>query len=291
MISLRAVFMSKPIIEKIHIPGLVLNARVWGPAEGLPVLGMHGWLDNAATFDLIAPLLPMLRLVSVDFPGHGFSDYLPACVTYNNVDRALQMFQVADALGWSQFSIIGHSLGGVVGELMSAIAPERINKLVLIDIFKPLSKPDETIITQLQKYLQINQNPYPRMVYKSLEEATTKRVNAKTVGSISLAAARALVKGGIEKISGGYVWTYDSRLLGPPALRWTDQQVKTIMENINVDCLLIIASDGVLTDHGEAYIDAEKLPKLQVCRLKGDHHLHLDDPAAVAAVLINFFNQ
>lgn len=51
--------------------GLVVAAKVWGPVDGVPVLGLHGWLDNCATFDRMGPHLAAagIRLVSIDFPG------------------------------------------------------------------------------------------------------------------------------------------------------------------------------------------------------------------------------
>jgi pimeloyl-ACP methyl ester carboxylesterase len=52
-------------------PGLHLAARVHGPDDGAPMLAMHGWLDNAATFDGLAPLLPGRRIVALDFAGTG----------------------------------------------------------------------------------------------------------------------------------------------------------------------------------------------------------------------------
>ena len=53
-------------------PWGVITAKAWGPEDGKPFLGLHGWLDNANTFDKIAPLLPEnIRLVAMDFPGHG----------------------------------------------------------------------------------------------------------------------------------------------------------------------------------------------------------------------------
>jgi pimeloyl-ACP methyl ester carboxylesterase len=54
----------------IHTPHLRLTAKQWGANSGLPVLGLHGWLNNANTFDQLAPMLPDTNLVSLDPPGH-----------------------------------------------------------------------------------------------------------------------------------------------------------------------------------------------------------------------------
>ena len=59
-------------------------AKAWGPPEGHPVFALHGWLDNAGTFDNLIPLLPQnLRIVAVDTAGHGLSDPFPPDIAYN----------------------------------------------------------------------------------------------------------------------------------------------------------------------------------------------------------------
>ena len=67
------------MVEELELqtPYLRLSARAWGPPDGVPVLALHGWLDNAASFDPLASLLPGVRLVAVDLPGHGGSDHRP----------------------------------------------------------------------------------------------------------------------------------------------------------------------------------------------------------------------
>jgi len=46
--------------EEIRIPVAYghIAGKAWGNPDGKPILGLHGWLDNAATHDNIAPLLP-----------------------------------------------------------------------------------------------------------------------------------------------------------------------------------------------------------------------------------------
>ena len=45
--------------------------KLWGPVEGLPTIALHGYLDNANSFDRLAPLLTRRRIFAMDFAGHG----------------------------------------------------------------------------------------------------------------------------------------------------------------------------------------------------------------------------
>ncbi len=61
------------------------TAKVWGrPGSGLPVLALHGWQDNAGTFDKLMELLPEdLYVVCLDFAGHGHSSQYPPGLIYH----------------------------------------------------------------------------------------------------------------------------------------------------------------------------------------------------------------
>ena len=54
-----------------------IAALQWGTGNPNKVLALHGWLDNAASFSHLAPLLleQQLEITAIDFPGHGWSDH------------------------------------------------------------------------------------------------------------------------------------------------------------------------------------------------------------------------
>ena len=86
--------------------------------------GLRGWppfLDALArTFRVIAP----------EHPGFGQSEGLEHLDDV--VDLALYYTEFMDAMGLDAPYIVGHSLGGMLGAEVAAIAPERVSKLVLI---------------------------------------------------------------------------------------------------------------------------------------------------------------
>lgn len=46
------------------------------------MIALHGWLDNAASFSLLAPLLANQRILALDLDGHGYSGHRPAGAQY-----------------------------------------------------------------------------------------------------------------------------------------------------------------------------------------------------------------
>jgi pimeloyl-ACP methyl ester carboxylesterase len=281
----------KPKIQNIFIPGLTIHARVWGPDDGMPILAMHGWLDNAATFDLLAPLLPHCRIVSVDFPGHGFSDPLPACSIYHHADRVIQMFQVADALGWEKFSILGHSMGGITGAFMASIFPDRIEKIMAIDASPFLNVYTTNIIDSCRRYYQESKkNPRRHTVYLNHDEAALRRVTIDPHFQIRLESALILAKGGVKDVPSGYSWTFDLKLLLPNFMSIDEAAIAEAMQNITSPFCLIVAEAGILKSD-EKYLEKLKaIATIEIHECPGGHHLHLDEPQGVAEVLNRFLN-
>ena len=107
-------------------------------------MALHGWLDNAATFDLLAPLLDCFHIVAVDFAGHGWSEHRAAGTRYHILDHVDDVLSIVNQLGWQQFTMIGHSMGAGVASLFSSALPERVQKLVMIEGLGPYTgKPED----------------------------------------------------------------------------------------------------------------------------------------------------
>ncbi len=82
----------------ISVRGQQIRIKHWNPQASHKVIATHGWLDNAASFDVLAPLLPDCSIVAIDLPGQGFSQFRPESATYHFWDDLLDILAVADEL-------------------------------------------------------------------------------------------------------------------------------------------------------------------------------------------------
>ncbi|HBM09637.1 MAG TPA: alpha/beta hydrolase, partial [Pseudomonas sp.] len=174
---------------RLSLPHIEVAAHLYGPEDGQPVIALHGWLDNAATFSRLAPLLEGVRIVALDLPGHGHSDHRPLGAAYNIWDYAHDVLQTAEQFGWKRFSLLGHSMGAIVSVLLAGAMPDRVERLALIDGVIPYTGEAETapqkLGESLQKLLVVDDKRKP--VYASFEQAVAARM--KGVGAVSHEAA------------------------------------------------------------------------------------------------------
>ncbi|WP_213909243.1 alpha/beta fold hydrolase [Stutzerimonas nitrititolerans] len=275
---------------RLRLPHLEVAAHLYGPEDGRPVIALHGWLDNAASFSRLAPLLNGVRIVALDLPGHGLSDHRPAGAGYNIWDYAYDILQTAEQFGWQRFSLLGHSLGGIVSVLLAGAMPERIERLALIDGVIPYTGEAESAPRKLGEALRallaVERKRKP--VYASFDQAVAARM--KGVGAVSREAAERLAQRGLMPMPGGYTWRTDPRLMLPSPLRLTLAHAQAFAQRVECPTSLIIARQGLMTD-AKVIEFIDSLP-FESHRLHGGHHLHLDDDegaAAIAAVFNPFF--
>ena len=121
----------------------------------MPVLALHGWLDNCASFDFLAPLITSsntqtLDMVTLDLAGHGLSDHRSGLSAYNNWQDLIEILLVTEQLGWSRFALIGHSRGAMISTLFAATYPEKVTHLVGIEGLLPGTTEENQAPAQLR---------------------------------------------------------------------------------------------------------------------------------------------
>jgi 3-oxoadipate enol-lactonase len=126
----------------LPVNGLDLSLAESSPA-GSPGSGggeqslllLHGFAG--AKEDFTEWLDPLARrgwhAVAYDQRGHGRSADAGTEEAYSLEIFAGDLLGVADALGWDRFTLLGHSMGGMVAQLVALNAPERLRALVLMD--------------------------------------------------------------------------------------------------------------------------------------------------------------
>ena len=273
----------------IRTPTLTLAARAWGPADGVPVLALHGWLDNAASFDRIAPLLPGLRLVCLDMPGHGLSEHLPPGQSYAFVDTVAYVYAATVALGWSRFCLLGHSLGAAVSSVLTGTFPGRVRRLALIEGLVPVTEEPKHAAERLARSLDEEARKRGRRppVYDSEDDAVRRL--AASMSRLSAEAARTLCRRGLRPVDGGVTWRSDPRLRLPSRMRLTEEQVLAFLRAIECPTLLVRGSEGFPFAPKPMSARVEALRHSEMVELSGGHHLHLDAPEAVAEPLRQHF--
>lgn len=106
------------------------------------MLAVHGWLDNAGSFDLLVPYIlgiNNLHIVAFDEPGVGFSSHKPVGSEYSRWANLKEMKRVIDHMNWKKVTLLGHSQGGHFCLLFAAIYPELVERVICIDMFKPIT--------------------------------------------------------------------------------------------------------------------------------------------------------
>lgn len=256
-------------------------AKVHGPKDGIPLLALHGWLDNAASFDVLAPLLDQCRVVAVDLSGQGLSSHRPSSSQYLIWSDLVDLLAIADQLGWDTFNVIGHSRGGMISTLLAISAPERVTKLVTLDTLMPFPSPVDEATKNLREYIRderrflakkaekVEQKPFP-----TLDKAVEVR---QMLMPIEYDSAIRILRRGSREVEGGYVWRHDERMKGRSAFKLSAEHNEVLYQDLDSETLFFITKNQLkssphLTDF------SEKNSKVEMIAVEGNHHFHLEEP-------------
>lgn len=269
-----------------------IAALQWGSGNNEKVLALHGWLDNAASFWHLAPLLSEhdLEITAIDFPGHGHSDHRAPGHNYGFIDYVIDIQSVMNQIN-HPVHLLCHSMGAAIGVMFAAAFPERIKKMVLLENLGPVPpyQPGKAV-ESLREALKLwdKHTLVHKRFYQDVDGAIKARKEATPMDAEIITP---MVERGLCETPQGYHWRTDKRLRLRSFFRMSEPQIQEYLAATSVSTQLIIGEPRTYALKYPMF--EERLKALnadEFIEIKGDHHLHMSQAHEVYQAIIKFLS-
>ncbi len=266
----------------ITLHGTGFHYTEWGSPASPPVVLLHGITGHARTWDDEARLLATGRRVLVlDQRGHGDSDPAPDA-DYSDGALLGDLVAFADALGLRHLSLLALSLGGRVAINFAGHHPERVERLVVVDIGPEIAPAGRARVGTLMAAAPER--------FESVEETIAyMRANSPLYAEAML---RHRAQHAVRPLAdGGFTWKYDRALrdairqgrLRVPADLWPQWRA------ITCPTLLVRGAESDVLSEETAKRMVDELPAARLVVVPGaGHTVPGDQPAAFQSLLREF---
>lgn len=246
------------------------------------VLALHGWLDNANSFLPMMNYNKSLRVIAVEWPGHGNSDHRGPDASYQLLDYVYDLYTLIKQENWKKVHVVGHSLGAIVASVFVGTFPELVDKLILIEALGPITAQSNETKSQLKKSIvsryQSQIKAPSNRAYSSVEKAIAARL---MVSDFNEDIATMLVTRSIKKVDGGYQWRSDSRLKHLSPIRMVESQSLDIISDISNSTLLVLGDNGFQSLRENLAKRTASIKSINMLSFAGGHHVHMEEPKLV----------
>lgn len=118
---------------------LVFDVHDSGPVDGPPVLLLHGFPEDASSWDAVVPHLHAagLRTLAFDQRGYAPAASPPEVARYRTTALVGDVIGVLDDLGIARVHLVGHDWGGAVAWEAALEHPERLSTLTAVSTPHP----------------------------------------------------------------------------------------------------------------------------------------------------------
>jgi pimeloyl-ACP methyl ester carboxylesterase len=125
--------------HEIKARGLTFDVFSGGPADGEPVLLLHGFPQDHREFDLVVPRLHAagFRTYALDQRGTSPGARPESVADYRMPEVTADALAVLDAVGVESAHVLGHDWGAQVGWLLAALHPERVKTFTAVSVPHP----------------------------------------------------------------------------------------------------------------------------------------------------------
>lgn len=255
-------------LQQLALPDdLVLDYTEMGPADGIPVIFLHGYTDSRHSFDPVLPYLSgSLRVFALSQRGHGDSG--KEATNFRPEDLAQDVRDFMEKKGIPTAIVVGHSMGASVAQCFAVSYPARCRALVLIGAFARFdNKPD---LLELLEAVREMQDPVDLDFITGFQQETLyKSVPDTFFQTVVLESTKVPVR----------VW--DLALSG---LLATDY--RAALPQLNLPALLIWGDQDAFTPLADQQLLNKLIPRSELLIYeKTGHGVHWENPQRFAADL------
>jgi haloacetate dehalogenase len=134
--------------ELVRANGIDIHAVIGPKRDGPALLLLHGYPQTSAIWHKVAPQLAgHYNVVVTDLRGYGDSSKPPATAnhtSYSKREMARDQVEAMAALGFGRFLLVGHDRGARVAHRLCVDHPDRVEKVVVLDIAPTLAMYEQT---------------------------------------------------------------------------------------------------------------------------------------------------
>ncbi|XP_061393415.1 probable serine hydrolase [Musca vetustissima] len=289
---------------QIPVPWGHIAGKWYGPKHERPLVALHGWQDNAGTFDTLAPLLPRdIPILALDMPGHGLSSWLPDGINYHSIDYVTLINRIMDEYKWDKISLMGHSMSSINSFVYCALFPQKVDLYIGLDVLKPLTRSAKSIVDILGERIESISKVERRIRNKSEPPAyewdqLVERLHVGTNKSVDMDTCKFLLKRNIkpsEHEPHKYYFSRDGRLKNSLFYAFSQQVPVEMARRITCPHLFIKALQAPYYERKEYYDEVlailQQKPNFVYHEVEGSHHVHLNEPEKVAPLIISFLEK
>ena len=248
------------------VAGTEIRFWTWGEGDdGPPLVLVHGGGAHTGWWEPVIPFLaPGRRIASLDLSGHGDSGRREA---YPMSTWADEVAAVIEAIGGPAV-VVGHSMGGRVAPTTAYRHPELVEALVIVDSAMPL--PPSFVAP----------SDRPAKVYPTREQALARfrLMPEQPSGDLTAVAERS-----IKETEDGWTWKFDPRVF----TQLHELAPEDTLPHLTCPVALVQGELSTVTEPSLAADFARRLgrPAPLVTMPGVHHHMMLEDPAGLAAIL------
>ena len=226
---------NEPTDHQVRVNGMSFHYLEWGNPANPTILMLHGGSQQAHSWDFVSlPLSEHYHILALDQRGHGDSDWA------SDGDYTIEAHQgdidgFVQAVGLTDFHLIGHSMGGRNSYVWASRHPSTLRSLVIVDTGPEAQARGRN---RIQSFRELPDELDSFEEFARRVQEYTGRTPEQVLGALKYSIRR--------RPDGKWSWKYDKllRTPGQRAPQWSPEQLWEAVSRIDCPTLVVRGGDS-----------------------------------------------